>query len=204
MMRPLLVTDCDEVLLNMIGHFAAWVDEAHGLHFCLEEAHWPNSLLLCPGGEPVGESRARALLNGFLETEMDRQNPVPGAVEALTILAEAADIVVLTNIDPCFHEARLAQLERHGISHRLVCGRSGKGARVAAMIAETRAPATVFVDDRLAQIASVAAEAPSAWRLHMVAEPRIARNVPPAPEAHARIDNWTEALPWILERLGER
>jgi hypothetical protein len=201
-MRPLLVTDCDEVLLNMIGHFAAWVEEAHGLHFRLDEAHWPDSLLLCPGGEPVGASRARALLNGFLETEMDRQDPVPGAVEALATLAETAEIVVLTNIDPCFHEARLAQLERCGISHRLVCGRGGKGARVAALIAESAAPATVFVDDRVDQIASVAAEAPSAWRLHMIAEPRVARNVPPAPHAHARIDSWKEAVPWILERLG--
>jgi FMN phosphatase YigB (HAD superfamily) len=202
-MRPLLVTDCDEVLLNMIGHFAAWLEEAQGLHFCLDEAHWPNSLLDRPGGEPVGADRARGLLHAFLETEMDRQDPVPGAVEVLRTLAEAADIVVLTNIDPRFHEARLAQLARCGISHRLVCGSGGKGAKVAALMLETGAPATVFVDDRLAQIASVAAEAPSAWRLHMVAEPRVARNLPPAPEAHARIDSWAEALPWILEKLGE-
>ena len=37
MSRPLLVSDCDEVLLHMIGHFAEWVDEAHGLRFALDQ-----------------------------------------------------------------------------------------------------------------------------------------------------------------------
>ena len=27
--RPLLITDCDEVLLHMVSHFDAWLDEAH-------------------------------------------------------------------------------------------------------------------------------------------------------------------------------
>ena len=33
--RPLLITDCDEVLLHMIGHVADWLDEAHGMSFAL-------------------------------------------------------------------------------------------------------------------------------------------------------------------------
>ena len=35
----------------------------------------------------------------------------------------------------------------------------------------------------------------------MIAEPRLAAHTPPAPHAHARIDAWDEAVPWILERL---
>ena len=30
MSRPLLITDCDEVLLHMVSHFEEWVAEAHG------------------------------------------------------------------------------------------------------------------------------------------------------------------------------
>ena len=30
MNRPLLVTDCDEVLLHMVSHFSDWVAEAIG------------------------------------------------------------------------------------------------------------------------------------------------------------------------------
>ena len=32
-MRPLLITDCDEVLLHMVRHFGTWLGEAHGIDF---------------------------------------------------------------------------------------------------------------------------------------------------------------------------
>jgi hypothetical protein len=47
----------------------------------------------------------------------------------------------------------------------------------------------------------VANHAPEVWRLHMIAEPRLAAATAPAPHAHARIDDWPAAVPWVLERL---
>ena len=35
----------------------------------------------------------------------------------------------------------------------------------------------------------------------MIAEPQMAATSPPSPFAHARIDDWDEALPWLLEKL---
>ena len=49
----------------------------------------------------------------------------------------------------------------------------------------------------------MAKHAPAVWRLHMVAEPELAPNVPPAPHAHARIDGWAQATDWILARFEE-
>ena len=37
MSRPLLITDCDEVLLHMVSHFADWLDEAHDIDFGLRK-----------------------------------------------------------------------------------------------------------------------------------------------------------------------
>ena len=69
-------------------------------------------------------------------------------------------------------------------------------------LVEAAAPsAAVFIDDLAVHHESVAAHAPEVWRLHMIAEPRLAAHTPPAPHAHARIDSWDEAVPWILERL---
>ena len=34
--RPLLISDCDEVILHFVQHFAEWVDEAADLHFALD------------------------------------------------------------------------------------------------------------------------------------------------------------------------
>ncbi|MEA3040839.1 MAG: hypothetical protein QOC65_328, partial [Sphingomonadales bacterium] len=36
MSRPLLITDCDEVLLHMLVHFGEWLDEAHGCDLRLD------------------------------------------------------------------------------------------------------------------------------------------------------------------------
>ena len=33
MNRPLVISDCDEVLLHMVAPFGEWLDEAHGIHF---------------------------------------------------------------------------------------------------------------------------------------------------------------------------
>ncbi len=198
--RPLLVTDCDEVLLHMVSHFADWVAEAHGLRFNLSAPGFRDALH-DSDGRPVAAERVWPLLDGFFAGEMHRQNLVPGAAEALARIADHADIVILTNIGDEFEAGRVEQLERFEIRHRVLCNRGGKGRPVLELIEAMGPSATVFVDDLAVHHESVASHAPQVWRLHMVAEPRLAEHTPPAPHAHARIDSWDEAVPWILERL---
>jgi hypothetical protein len=201
MSRPLLITDCDEVLLHMIGHFAEWIDEAHGFNFALETPGFANAITYKDNGEPVPAEKVWPLLDAFFDSEMHRQNVVPGAVEALRAIGEHAEIVVLTNIGDQYQAGRVEQLERFDIRHRVLCNRGGKGRPVTELLAELEPTATVFVDDLPVHHESVAKHAPHVWRLHMVAEPRVAAHLPPAPHAHARIDAWDEAAEWILERF---
>ena len=133
---------------------------------------------------------------------MDRQTLVPGAREALDQLSEQADIVVLTNLGHHFNAARAVQLEGHGIAHRVETNQGGKGDPVARLVAEFQPSVTVFVDDLAVHHTSVAKHAPDVWRLHMIAEPFIARVTPPAVDAHARIDDWGTALGWIEEKFN--
>jgi hypothetical protein len=199
--RPLLVTDCDEVLLHMVSHFADWVAEAHELSFDLSAPGFRDALR-DRDGLPVEAERVWPLLDGFFASEMHRQSVVPGAVEALAAISEHAEIVVLTNIGDAFEAGRVEQLERFEIRHRVLCNRGGKGRPVLELIEAMGPSSTVFVDDLAVHHESVSIHAPKAWRLHMVAEPRLAAHTPPAPHAHARIDAWNEAVPWILERLA--
>jgi hypothetical protein len=200
MTRPLLISDCDEVILHFATHFADWVEEAEGLTFHLDSPGFAGALR-DRSGNPVGEERIWPLLDLFFDREMHRQNVVPGAVEALQEIARRADIVILTNIGDEYQASRVAQLEAFEIRHRVLCNRGGKGRPVQELVNEMQAGPVVFVDDLSVHHHSVAQHAPSVWRLHMIAEPRVAAHTPPAPEAHARIDRWESALPWILERL---
>jgi hypothetical protein len=153
-------------------------------------------------GEPIPQERIWPLLDTFFDTEMHRQNIVPGAGAALAQIAETADVVVLTNLGNEYHANRVEQLERFDIRHEVLCNHGGKGRPVRELVDRMQPSATVFVDDFAVHHESVAELAPEVWRLHMIAEPRMAPVRPPAPYAHARIDYWDEALPWILDKLA--
>ena len=199
-MRPLLICDCDEVLLHMVRHFGTWLAEAHDIDL----AHTSRDLaasMTRRDGSAIEREEMWTLLDGFFPSEMARQTLVPNAREALARIAERADIVILTNLRDHCRDARIAQLAGHGIAHRVECNQGGKGDPVARLVAEHGDPVTVFVDDLAVHHASVARHAPSVYRLHMVSEPELAPNIAAAPDAHARIDDWREAADWIVARF---
>ena len=203
MTRPLVITDCDEVLMHMVVPFAEWVDAEHGVLFRIEDASFAGALKRKECGTPLEAAEVWPLLDAFFRGEMARQYPIPCALAAMTAIAEQADIVVLTNVGPEHQEARIAQLALHDFHAPVIGSRGGKGEPVRRLIDEREPGVAIFIDDLANHHKSVAAEAPQVWRLHMVGEPAIADKVPPARHAHARIDGWTAALEWILARLAE-
>ncbi|MFL9839585.1 HAD family hydrolase [Sphingomonas sp. ST-64] len=200
-MKPLLICDCDEVLLHMVRHFGTWLDEAHDIEFDMSHHDWSRAMRPRNGSTLSPEAMWR-YLDGFFPAEMGRQTLVPHAREALEALSERADIVILTNLKDQCRDHRIAQLDSHGIVHRVECNQGGKGAPVARLVAEHNASVAVFVDDLPQHHESVAQAAPQVFRLHMVSEPAMARFVPAAPHAHARIDDWREAQRWIAARFA--
>lgn len=200
-MRPLLICDCDEVLLHMVRHFGTWLRESHDIAFTPNGGDFATSMVRADGSAPTREEMW-ALLGQFFPAEMQRQTLVPHAREALTSLAEAADIVILTNLSDACRTARIDQLAAFGIAHRVECNQGGKGDPVARLVTEHGDPVTVFVDDLAVHHESVARHAPQVHRLHMIAEPSLAPTVPRAPAAHARIDDWRDARAWIEARFA--
>ena len=200
-MKPLLICDCDEVLLHMVRHFGMWLDEAHDIEFDLSSHDWSRAMKPRDGRALTAEAMW-GYLDGFFPAQMDRQTLVPHAREALEALSDQADIVILTNLRDHCREHRIAQLDTHGIVHRVECNQGGKGAPVARLVEEHGASVAVFVDDLAQHHESVAREAPQVFRLHMISEPAMARFVPAAPHAHARIDDWREAQRWISARFN--
>jgi len=203
MNRPLLITDCDEVLLHMVVPFRTWLDEVHDVHFSFDDQNFVNALRRKACGTVLEEGEVWDLLRAFFRTEMHRQYPIDGALETLASLSDMADIVVLTNIGEDDHQRRIDQLHAVGVSHPVYWNQGGKGKPVRRLIDERQPSAVLFVDDLGLHHESVRTHAPEVWRLHMVGEPEIAVNVPPAAAAHARIDSWREAEQWIRDRFAE-
>ncbi len=202
--RPLVITDCDEVLLRMVAHFRDWLDEAHGIDFAFDAADFGQALKVRETGEPVAQKEIWRLLNGFFDSEMDRQDPVEGAVEAYGVLAEKADVVVLTNLLDHRQEDRARQLARYGIDAKVYTNQGPKGAAIARIMDEYRPARAVFIDDLSQHHNSAREHVPETLRLHLCGEPGLAPHIAcgaKAGDAHARIDRWDEALPWLLEQL---
>jgi hypothetical protein len=200
--RPLLITDCDEVLVHMVRHFRTWLGDTHQIDFALDAHDFHAAMTRRDGGPKPSQEEMWGYLGGFFPAEMARQTLVPGAAEALARFDEGADIVILTNLQDACHAARVEQLAAFGIAHRVVCNQGGKGAPVAALVAEYKPSVTVFVDDLAVHHDSVARQAPEVHRLHLIAEPELAGAMPPAPAAHARIDDWPAAADWIAARFA--
>ena len=203
MTKPLLICDCDEVLLHMVKHFGAWLGEAHDIDFAIQGSDLSGSMTRRDGSPPPTREDMWGFFQGFFPGEMHRQTLVPHAREALARLAQRADIVILTNLGDECRTHRIDQLAALDIAHRVECNQGGKGVPVARLVAEFGDPVTVFVDDLATHHASVRDHAPGVHRLHMIAEPSIAGNIPPAPAAHVRIDDWRDASDWIVARFDE-
>lgn len=201
MSRPLLVTDCDEVLMHMVVPFGAWLADDHDIEFKLEDAFFGNALKRRSCGTVLEAAEVWPLLDSFFTTEMPRQYAVDGAAAALHRLSAIADIVVLTNIGAEHAPARAAQLAAVDMPYRVIGSRGGKGEPLAALVAEFQPSVVAFVDDLAMQHTSVALAAPDVWRLHLIAEPLIAPKMPASPLAHARIDDWASAADWLADKL---
>lgn len=203
MSRPLVITDCDEVLLHMVVPFAEWVDSEHGVIFRIEDASFAGALKRKECGTPLEAAEVWPLLDAFFRYEMARQRPIAGALEAMAAIGEHADIVVLTNVGPEHQQARAEQLAALGLHAPVIGSRGGKGEPVRRLIEQYRPSAALFIDDLAGHHHSVALEAPDVWRLHMVGEPAIADKIAAATHAHVRIDPWVAAQDWVLARLTD-
>lgn len=205
MSRPLIISDCDEVLLHMIAPFRDWLAESQGVVFELKGNNFGEAMRWQESGERVGEKDMWRLLRGFFDTEMHRQTPIPGAVASIEELSRHADVVVLTNLADHHREMRAEQLAEHGIGARVFTNQGPKGPALKNIIAEYAPSHTIFIDDLAQHHRSAREHLDHITTLHFCGEPSIAPHVDCAHtsgHAEARIDRWDEALPWLLAQLN--
>lgn len=204
MTRPLLICDCDEVLLHFATPFKTYLDEKHALDLSFETFALSGNIRRRGDGAVIDAREIPSLVDGFFADAMHGQPAVEGAAAALATLGADYDIVILTNIRDTYREARRAQISALGMPFPVVVNNGPKGPAVSGLLAEYGASDAVFIDDLPPHHSSVKHDAPHVHRLHMVADPALRDLIPAAGDAHARIDLWSEALPYLagLVRLS--
>lgn len=206
MTRPLIISDCDEVLLHMVAPFKDWLEATQGIDFNLEGHDFAHAMRWQSTGEFLEAADIWRMLGRFFDTEMDSQQAIAGAVESINTIAEVADVVILTNLVDERRDKRASQLAAIGIHAEVYTNQGPKGPALQRIIAEHAPTKALFIDDLAQHHASVAELTPHVTRLHLCGEPMIAHAIDcahKAGHAHSRIDRWDEALPWILQRIKE-
>lgn len=199
-MRPLILCDCDEVLLQFATPFAEHLADAHDIELRFERFALAENIRYRDSREPVSDEDVPDLLDDFFRNGLRRQHAVPGAAEALAALAGVFEIVVLTNIRDEFRKARTEQIAAAGMPYRVICNSGPKGPALRRLIAEYGATDAIFIDDLPHHHESVAQASPQTYRVHMVADSRLRTLVDAAPHAHVRIDEWRELFDHLTER----
>ncbi|OZA57685.1 MAG: hypothetical protein B7X78_09285, partial [Sphingomonadales bacterium 39-62-4] len=110
MSRPLIVSDCDEVLLHMVAPFRDWLGEKEGVTFKMDSADFSKAMRYAKDSSLVPPEQIWSLLNKFFDTEMYRQQAIAGAVAGINTVAQDADVVILTNLNDHRRETRAKQL----------------------------------------------------------------------------------------------
>lgn len=208
MSRPLIISDCDEVLLYMVAPFRDWLAETQGVEFRMVGNDFSKALRWQESGEYLASEDIWKMLGGFFDTEMHRQTPIPGAIEGINALADHADVVVLTNLNDARQQMRREQLADHGFHARVFTNQGPKGPALQAILEEYNPSHAIFIDD-LAQHHRSARETLGGagfeiTTLHLCGEPMLAPLIDCAHKsghADARIDTWEHALPWLMGKL---
>lgn len=197
--RPLIISDADEVLLRFVVALERFL-ATRELELALTSFALTGNIMHKASRQALSADEVKALLAEFYEQRTGQIPPVAGAAEALTALSARAQVVVLSNLPLHHAAARRDNLRRHGMDYPVIANQGSKGGVVALLADAVDAP-VFFLDDIPRNLASVAAEAHAVVRLHFVADPRLARLLPPAEHSHARLDTWPEARAYIEAHL---
>ncbi len=122
--KPLLICDVDEVVLHLVDPF---VDVLRERGYLLKDHSFrlTGNVFDARTGREASQEEVSAGLTQLFEEQSRRQHIVEGVVENLNRLAEAVDIVFLTNMPHEFGNIRRAHLAEQGLDFPLVTnGRS--------------------------------------------------------------------------------
>ncbi|MBC7670306.1 MAG: hypothetical protein H7236_18065 [Gemmatimonadaceae bacterium] len=187
---PLVIVDVDEVLARFMHGFGTFIAR-HGFELRFDRYALFQNIYRPGETEHLDLIAGRMLFDDFFRDGSGDLLPAIGAADALADLSGRADVVILTNAPEHGRQSRARWLKTHGFDYPLVINSGPKGPSAADLASRTSGP-SVFIDDLLPQLDSVATSAPAITRFQMVADERLRPLAPADPERHTRIDLWPE------------
>jgi hypothetical protein len=199
--RPLVVCDIDEVVLEFLTPFQAFLVD-NGFELRPTSFRLNGNVFSLADGVETHNDKVAALLEAFFTSQDEWQTPVTAAADSLSRLAEHADIVFLTAMPPRHRAVRRRLLSRHGFDYPMIATEAAKGPAVLALHG-SRAQPVVFIDDIFTNLQSVRKHVPDTLLLNLMAND-IFRALAPHPGDGVDIaDDWAHAEALIKHHFGQ-
>ncbi|MBK5567344.1 hypothetical protein [Ensifer sp. SSB1] len=198
--RPLIVSDVDEVVLEFINPFKAFLQSC-GHALLPRSFRLTGNIVDLANEQPLAEAEVKALLDSFYGSQDRWQTPAERVADTLAALSQDADIVFLTAMPPHHAAVRRALLDRLGLPYPLLASEEPKGPIVQKLHGGRTVP-LVFIDDILRNLQSVQHHAPSCLLINLMVNAEF-RALAPKPDASIRaVADWPEAAAAIRAHLG--
>lgn len=189
--KPLIICDVDEVVLEFIAPFQAYLASVeHRLH--ADSYRLTGNVRRIVDDVAATKEEIEAFQEAFFAGQDKWQTPANGASAALAGLKDDADIVFLTAMPPRHQMARRALLDLHGFPYPIVASEDAKGPIAASLIGARGVPA-VFIDDIFTNLHSVRSHAPSCLLIHLMANDAFRALAPDPGEGVEKARDWEHA-----------
>lgn len=198
--RPLLVLDVDDVVLEFIRPFPHFL-RSRGFGLTIASFRLTGNIAETATGRLIEQPEVTTLLGEFFDTQADWQSITDGAADALAMLGQGAEIVMLTAMPHKHRAVRRAHLDMLGLNYPLLTTEMAKGPAIAKLRGLKGRP-VAFVDDQPPNLISARNSVADAHLFHLMADNSLRAFLPPTPDDIISVEDWREATPKIADALG--
>lgn len=198
--RPLIICDVDEVALEFITPFTAFL-RSNGQDLLPRSFRLTGNVVSLKSGRETPADDVRVLLDTFFASQVDWQTPAHRVAASLAAIDEFADIVFLTAMPVRHYDIRRALLDSHDLPFPLIATEQAKGPLIADLH-DNRSQPLFFIDDLAPNLHSAKQHAPTANLVHYMANETFRAMAPHAGDEVETAANWREIEEFIGNRIN--
>lgn len=199
--RPLVVCDVDEVVLEFLTPFQAYLQSV-GHELRPDSFRLNGNVFSLDTGTAATKDAVEEMVESFFGVQEHWQTPVEEAADCLAALQDQADVIFLTAMPPHHFERRRRLLDSHGMPYPMIATGDPKGV-VLSLVHGDRTTRVAFIDDIFTNLHSVRDRLPNALLVNLMANREFRALAPHPGEGVALAEDWTEARDIISAFLAE-
>lgn len=189
--RPLVICDVDDVVLEFLRPFEAYL-AASGSKLLPRTFRLHGNIISLETEAALQDQAVTQLIEDFFDAQERWQTPFAQAVDTLHALDKDFDVVFLTAMPPRFAEQRRRLLDQLQLRFPMIATETPKGPVVKAMHGDRPLP-LAFIDDMAHNLHSVGQHMQDCLLIHMMPDSEIHRLAPKPEGTVQRAADWPHA-----------